>query len=249
MRYIVNQREFIKVPAFFARLQWNGTTLEMTRESSKSYNYQTVDTAKYDLVTHGMDDEGYMVLEIIPRDAEIPSEPTFAEKSTTATATAKQPVEFDPSRKRIHGYVVIPPEFSPYLEYETTHGSKYKVYVNDKKHFLIEVETKDGARLHNLGVLGEPKGWLTRFLRHFENWNEWLSREQIKSRLHAERMYDGQKLTMGLLILQREGLIKMKDGVYAISTLEVDTGVYAQSAIRREKQEQQAMADSLESEA
>ena len=77
------------------------------------------------------------------------------------------------------------------------------------------MDTKDSARLHNLGEINNKKSFLFKLNSLFQESNRWLATSEIKDILHNRRFYDGQKMNVGLEILVREGLIKRQDGNYA----------------------------------
>jgi hypothetical protein len=239
-----NDKETSKIPVHALRWHLSGTILEMYKETETSNDYKTIDLSKFDIFFRGVDSDGFLTIEILPV-GEQSATLTTKKAANTSTMEAKQPasahsgahktlVNFDYKRRRQHGDVVIPGGFSKYSEIDNKKGGKYTIYVNQRKHFLVKVETGLGnKRLHNLGELGNTRDYITRFARKFDDeWHDWYTRAEIKERLHDARMYDGQKLSAGLAILQKQGLItKRKDSrgeVYAsvkLPEVDSDSGV------------------------
>lgn len=207
------------------KLKLNGTVLEIIRETETTKDSHSVDLSKFDIILKGVDSDGFVILEC---------------------KQAEKPV-FDLSRKRIHGDVKIPSNFYQYLQHITTENTKYLVYANERKHFLLRIETPNDVRTHNLGELGDPNSFLGKFADLFSGIAEYLHRGQIKDMLYKNRMYDAQKMTIGLLILQKEGIIKRKDGLYGHYTLPSDTVVLREYVEHNEKNEDEAITESLES--
>lgn len=216
--------EKFKISPNNTKMKLKGTILHIVRESETGQEQYTIDMSKFDLCMADLDSDGFVTMEKTPTE---------------------KPV-FDLSRKRMHGDYVIPSDFYEYLRHVTTENTVYIVFANPAKHFLIKVETPKGVRIHNLGQLDDPMSYIGRFVSLFENWGEWLHRAQIKNWLYKERMYDGQKMTICLLILHKEKLIKRKDGVYGHHTLNLDTGVTPELAQEKELEEIEEIGDSLE---
>lgn len=216
--------EKCKISPKSTKFKLKGTVLEIVRETATTQDHHSIDMSKFDMYLTGVDSDGFVIFEIKPTE---------------------KPV-FDLSRKRMHGDYIIPSDFYEYLRHITSENTVYTVFRNAGKHFLIRVETPKGIRIHNLGQLDDPKSYLGRFVYLFERWGEWLHRSQIKTWLHKERMYDGQKMTICLLILHKEGIIKRQDGVYAHHSLTLDTGVVSERAEDQERKEIEAIGDSLE---
>ncbi|MEM3094881.1 MAG: hypothetical protein QXX64_04505 [Nitrososphaera sp.] len=201
--------EVAKLPTSGLVLQVSGSTLEMTRETDKMYEYRTVDMSKNDIELDGADTEGFLRIRIVARKARL-SQDARRQLEQAQAAT------LDLTRRRIDSIdVKIPSDFGLYFILESAQGSKYEIYKNQGKHFLLKVRTHKDTRLHNLGDLDNPKSYIARFGRLFETEDKWLSKEEIKSMMREARMYDGQKMTVGLEILERMHVIKKLGTKYA----------------------------------
>lgn len=223
MNTSIESRETIKVPIKALKGHLNGTTLELTKEANTSYEYKSIDLSRYNFLFRGVDAEGFLNVEILPIDAS-PQEEDEEVWKTMKQSPDFHSTQFNPRRRRLHGNVPIPPGYTPYLEVRTKLGGAHKVYVNHRKNFLIKVETyRGGSRLHNLGELGDPKSWIARFKAKFEEWHDWKTKDEIKDEIYKARMYDSQKLATGLLILEKEGVIKKNKDSYAAVNLTIDT--------------------------
>lgn len=209
-----NMRETSKVPARATRIRLSGSTLELSRDNDGLSTVQKLDLSRFDMYLLGVDTEGYLLFEMVPRSA-LPRADYNNQADPTLSSNGNAKVAFDPSRRRIHGDVEIPVDFVLFLERQSSQGSRYRVFVNEKKQFLLKVDTKDSARLHNLGEINNKKSFLFKLNSLFQESNRWLATSEIKDILHNRRFYDGQKMNVGLEILVREGLIKRQDGNYA----------------------------------
>lgn len=216
--------EIWKISPNNTKLKLNGTVLEIIRETENATDSHKIDLSKFDLFMQGIDSEGFVIFGVRPAEKQV----------------------FDLSRRRMHGDVKIPTNFYVYTQHVTTENTKYIVYVNERKHFLLRIETPNDIRTHNLGELGNPESFLGRFADLFEKWGDYLHRDQIKETLHNKRMYDAQKMTIGLRILQKEGLIKRVDGLYGWHALPSDTGVLREYRAQNDKNEDDAIQQSLE---
>jgi hypothetical protein len=212
-------RETIKLPLHALKGHLSGTVLELTKDTKTSYEYKRIDLSKYDFFFRGLDADGFLNFEILP--VNVAPQDDEAWKKMRESPDFK-PTPFNPRRRRQHGNIVIPVGYSLYLEVPTKLGGTHKVYVNHRKNFLIKVETyRGGARLHNLGELDDPKSWIARFKAKFDEWHDWLPKADIKKKLRDARMFDSQKMDMGLKILEQEKFIKKRGDAYASVNLPV----------------------------
>ena len=164
----------LKVPLEGLILQLNGNILEMARETNQVYELKTVNLSKFDMELRGLDGEGFLRINVVPRkvNLSIDARRQFHE--------IKPPIsEFDPSRRRIDDVEVrLPPEFSLYDVFTSTQGSKYEIYKNEGKCFVLKVKTRYRKRHQSLGDLNEPDSYISRFLKIFTSEDRWFSKNR-----------------------------------------------------------------------
>ena len=129
-------RETSKVPARATRIRLSGSTLELSRDNDGLSTVQKkLDLSRFDMYLLGVDTEGYLLFEMLHRVAHcheriIIIKPTLLYLQGNGNAK----VAFDPSRRRIHGDVEVPVDFlGLFLERQSSQGSRYRVFVNEKK--------------------------------------------------------------------------------------------------------------------
>lgn len=239
-------RETIKLPLHALKGHLSGKVIELTKDTQTSFEYKRIDLSKYDFFFRGLDADGFLTIEILPVNAAPQDDESWKKMRESPDFKVAQ---FNPRRRRQHGNIVIPANYSLYLEVPTKRGGSHKVYVNHRKNFLIRVDTySGGARLHNLGELDDSKSWIARFKAKFDSeWHGWLAKKDIKTKLHDARMYDSQKMDMGLKILEQEGFIKKHKETYASVnspvTADASTDHLTSTSIRKKKASAQGAQD------
>lgn len=216
-------REISKIPSQGLRLHLDGDILVLSSDAKTYQEEKRIDLRKFDLYLRGIDTDGFTIVETLPVGTPVEEAEQDSWKRMHESADFKH-TTFNPRRRRLHGNVQLPPNYVLYHEEKTKLGGMHKIFVGPRKDFLIRVETfRGGARLHNLGSLSDTKSWIARFLAMFQKEHDWMTKSQIKDKTYADRMFDSQKLAMGLVILEKEGLIKKRGDSYASVDLKVDT--------------------------
>ena len=105
-----NMRETSKVPARATRIRLSGSTLELSRDNDGLSTVQKLDLSRFDMYLLGVDTEGYLLFEMVPRSA-LPRADYNNQADPTLSSNGNAKVAFDPSRRRIHGDVEIPVDF------------------------------------------------------------------------------------------------------------------------------------------